>query len=116
MAAIFPSNWAAAPVLLGTARIPLFANGQGWAQLTLNAAISQRFWPKRYFLQPSARVGNATVTGREAQSQHSRSIAGFSSAHDGSTAPRLFIFRRAGIFTSLSIALVLVCFGFSYGR
>ncbi len=41
-------------------------------------------------------------------------LPGFPPADDGSVTPRLSLLRRTGVFTSLSIALVAVYFGFSY--
>ncbi len=117
VAAIFPSNWAAALILLGTAPlIPYLWRWWGWARLTPTAAISALARLSGHFLDRLRGMETLRIFGRgEAETE---SIRAASQDFRQRTMEVLRLaFLSSGVlefFTSLSIALVAVYFGFSY--
>ncbi|MFP1463387.1 ABC transporter transmembrane domain-containing protein [Escherichia coli] len=116
--AIFPSNWAAALILLGTAPlIPLFMALVGMGAADANRrnflALARL---SGHFLDRLRGMETLRIFGRgEAEIESIRYFIGrFPPTDNGSATTGVFILRHSQFFPSLSIALVAVYFGFSY--
>ncbi|MBZ3655547.1 hypothetical protein JS565_02060 [Salmonella enterica subsp. enterica serovar Senftenberg] len=119
VAAIFPSNWAAALILLGTAPlIPYLWRWWEWARLTPTAAISALARLSGHFLDRLRGMETLRIFGRgEAETENIRAAS--QDFRQRTMEVLRLAFLSSGVlefFTSLSIALVAVYFGFSYRR
>ncbi len=117
VAAIFPSNWAAALILLGTAPlIPYLWRWWEWARLTPTAAISALARLSGHFLDRLRGMETLRIFGRgEAETENIRAAS--QDFRQRTMEVLRLAFLSSGVlefFTSLSIALVAVYFGFSY--
>ena len=94
--AIFPVNWVAALILLGTAPlIPLFMAMVGMGAADANRRNFGAGSVKRPFLDRLRGMETLRIFGRgEAETENIRGVAGFSSAHHGSVAHGLSLFWR----------------------
>lgn len=101
VAAIFPSNWAAALILLGTAPlIPLFMAMVGMGAADANRrnflALARL---SGHFLDRLRGMETLRIFGRgEAETESIRAASQDFRQRTMGSAPRLFIFRRAGVF------------------